>query len=238
MARRSPWPIALLLGLALPLAACGEKPGEGPPASDADLFDEYVSLRTLRSLLEARGSLSRSDRSYLIVDLSGGELRLELQGVLLTTAPVARIRLNARARAALGDTTRFGLIEEPFVVEGEDWFEEVPTLASKDSAAVMSAPDTTGQLAARIRDAAILGLLRCDRELVIALDGRRRPGSIGDRVAGIADAIGRLLRQDPGGRALRRAGREGMLIRLRCDPAAVRALAPNLEAGTPVVLRF
>ncbi|MBD3163518.1 MAG: hypothetical protein GF346_13550 [Candidatus Eisenbacteria bacterium] len=230
---------ALLLAGALWMSGCGGNDSDAAsPEGERDLYDEYVHLQTARSLLEARWSLSRSDHAYLIVDLTGRRLGLELQGVPLAEVPVEQVRLNEAAREALGDTIRFRLIEEPFVVQAEDWVEKVPTLAAKDSAAVLSRPDTTGRLAARIREAAILGVLRCDRGLVLALDGRKRPASLWDHVGSLFGAVGRLLRRDPVRSALDEAGEGSLLIRCRCDPAAVRALAPNLQEGTPVVLRF
>jgi len=208
-------------------------------AQGAENLDaEYVRLRAVNAVLKARLSLSQQTEPYLILDLPGREVGLELQGVTLTRVPVRKVSVNRLAAEIADDTAGIGFCEVPFVLGEDRWFEEVPTLAVKDTAAIMSHPDTTGALVERIRTTPVLSLLRFDRNLVVALNGYIQPTS---RIEGWKRSLRLLWRslksKTPEGILQSRRG-DSVLLELELEPAQVRSLAPNLTHGTKMVLRF
>lgn len=206
--------------------------------SSSELREEYNRLRAVNAVLRARVSLSKHNEPYLIVDLPEREVRLELQGMVLTRAPIDGVKLNRQAKSISRDTTRVAFCETPFVLEEEGWYEHARTLALKDSTAVMSSPDTTGKLTEKVRKARVISLLHFDRNLVVALNGRHRPSSIFARLGGWFSSVWHLVRPGSGEWPLRKVRREKILVELRMEPGMVRTLAPNLREGTRLVLLF
>jgi hypothetical protein len=206
--------------------------------SDSELESAYIRERAKNAVYRARLSLSKQDEPYLILDIPEREVRLELQGVTVTRVPVRQARLNRLAQGIARDTTRIAFCEVPFVMEDDRWFEDVPTLALKDSAAVLERPDTTGALVERIRTTPILSLLRFDRNLVVAFNGCLEPTSMSDRFRNWAKRFWDRLRPKSAEASLLRQRREAILVELRLEPATVRSLAPSLAEGTKLVLRF
>jgi hypothetical protein len=204
----------------------------------AGTYDEYLSLRAMNAVLKARLALSKQNDPYLILDLPEKTLRLELKGVTLTTVPIKNIQLSKLARGVPGDTTRIGFCEVPFVLQKDQWFEEVPTLALKDTTAVRDRPDTTGTLTRQIRNAGILSMLEFERNLVIALDGHIPPESKWERWKLRARAYWQSFKTGTPEAKLRDYRKRSILIFLEMEPAQVRSFAPNLTAGTKMVLRF
>ncbi len=232
--------VRILSAVVLILIALGAVPStaqEDAPSRD-ELYGEYVRLRAVNAVLVARLALSKQEEPYLILDIPEKEVRLELQGVTLTSVPAREIELNRLAREISRDTTRIGFCEVPFVLQQDRWFEEVPTLAAKDTAAVMSSPDTTGALAERIRTAPVLALLRFERNLVLALRGEIPPASRLERWKVSLRRFWRSLRSSTAEGALRVERRRSILIEFDMEPAQVRSIAPNLTKGTKIVLRF
>lgn len=189
-------------------------------------------------MLRARLSLGKQNEPYVILDLPALEVRLELQGVSLVKVPIRKIDLNRLASGISRDTTHIGFCEVPFVLKRDQWFEDVPTLALKDSSAVMSRPDTTGTLVNQIRTASVLSILHFDRNLVVALDGNIPPPSRIDRWK---DRFRKwrlsFSPRTPEGQ-LAQERRRTVMLRLEMEPASVRTLAPNLTTGTKLILRF
>jgi hypothetical protein len=206
--------------------------------SDSDLEVAYIRERAKNAVYRARLSLSKQDEPYLILDIPEREVRLELQGVTVARVPVRDARLNRLAQEVSRDTTRIAFCEIPFVMEDDHWYEEIPTLALKDSAAVLERPDTTGVLAERIRTAPILSLLRFDRNLVVAFNGYREPTSPTERFRNWAKRFWDRLRPKSAEAALLQRRRDAILVELHLEPAIVRSLAPSLSEGTKLVLRF
>jgi len=202
------------------------------------LYDEYLQLRAANAVLKARLSLSKQNDPYLILDIPEKTLRLELKGVMLTTVPIKKITLGRLARGIPGDTTRLDFCEVPFVLQKDQWFEEVPTLALKDTTAIRDRPDTTGTLTRQIRNASILALLEFERNLVVALDGHIPLPSRWERWKGEVRALWRSFRSGTPEAQLREYRKRSILIYLDLEPAQVRSFAPNLTAGTKLVLRF
>jgi hypothetical protein len=206
--------------------------------SQSELESDYVRLRAMNAVLRARLSLANETLPYLILDLPEREIRLELKGVSLTKVPVHKIALNRLAAEISGDTTRIAFCEVPFVLQQDHWYEAVPTMALKDSAAVMSRPDTTGALVQRIRTTPVLSLLHFERNLVVALDGHIPPESGTERWKAKLRELWRSMKDGTPENALRKRRNESVLIELEMDPAQVRSLAPNLTEGTKLVLLF
>ncbi|MBM3287660.1 MAG: hypothetical protein FJY88_09985 [Candidatus Eisenbacteria bacterium] len=207
-------------------------------ADDSTILEELLRHRAENAVLKARLALSKEPLPYMILDLPLREVRLELQGVTLTKFPLRRVVLNRLAREISVDTTRISFCEVPFVLQQEKWFEEVPTLALKDSAAVASSPDTTGALAERIRTARVLAMLTFERNLVIGLHGNIPPESRGERWRLSLKTFWRSMKKGTAEWALRRERRESLLVEIEMEPALVRSLAPNLTDGTKLVLLF
>jgi hypothetical protein len=189
-------------------------------------------------MLRARLSLGKQTEPYLILDLPAREIRLELQGVSLVKVPVRKVDLNRLASGVSRDTTHIGFCEVPFVLQRDQWFEEVRTLALKDSSAVMSRPDTTGTLVQQIRTAAVLSILHFDRNLVLALDGNIPPPSRIERWKKWFRELRESFRPETPEGQLAREKRRSVMLRLDMEPASVRTLAPNLTVGTKLILRF
>lgn len=232
--RRIAGAVALLVLVACVSAATAQ---EVRPSKD-DLYQEYVHMRAINAVLLARLNLSKQSDAYLILDLPEREVRLELQGVTLTRVPAREIKLNRLAREISRDTTRIAFCEVPFVLQHDKWFEEIPTLAAKDTAAVMSAPDTTGALAERIRTAPVMALLQFERNLVLVLKGEIPPTGRLERWKNSLRSAWRSLRPQTAEASLREERRRSVLIEFDMEPALVRSLAPNLTKGTKLVLRF
>ncbi len=226
--------------LLLAIAAAGARPGPagGTPPASGEIRDEYVRLRAVNAVLRARLALSKEPIPYLILDLPEREMRLELQGVTLTRVPIRRIALNRLAEEISRDTTRIAFCEVPFVLQQERWFESVPTLAQKDTSAVMSRPDTTGALAERIRTTPVLYLVRYERNLAIAMQGYFPPQTRIDRWKARIKAWWRSMKAETPEGFLRKERRESVLVELDMEPAQVRSIAPSLTEGTKLVLRF
>jgi hypothetical protein len=202
------------------------------------LHEEVVDLRAKQAALRARLELSGEQDPYLILDLARRELRLELQGVTLVRHPVREIALSRRARRISTDTTRIAFCETPFTLERDRWYERARTLALKDSTVIGSRPDTTGRLAERIVRSRILALLDFDRDLVVAAHGTRPPHNLFDHFAASLRSIWLLFTSGSGeGWRLWKRGKD-VFIELRMEPAAVRSLAPNVSAGTRLIVLF
>ncbi len=208
------------------------------PVGRESIEDEYVRLRAMNSVLRARLSLSNDSVPYLILDVPEREVRLELKGVALTKVPTRKIVMNRLAAEISGDTTRIGFCEVPFVLEMDHWYEETPTMALKDSAAVMSKPDTTGALAQRIRTAPVLSVLRFERNLVVALNGFVPVESRTERWKAKARAWWRSMKEGTQEAKMRALRNKSVLLEVEMEPAQVRSLAPTLTKGTKLVLRF
>lgn len=212
---------------------------EGEPAKSIEqLREELIDLQALQAVLEARIELGSEQDSYLILDLPERELRLELQGVDLARYPIREISMNRRTRSISQDTARISFCQHPFALQRDRWYEQVRTLALKDSTAIGSLPDTTGELARQITRSRVLALLDFDRDLVVALHGTRNPRNVFDHFLASLSSIARWVR--PGSGEGRRAWKRTSttFIELRMEPAAVRSLAPNLREGTRLILRF
>jgi hypothetical protein len=208
-------------------------------ADPGDLSDQYTRLRAQNAILRARLSLSKENEPYLILDLPGKELRLELQGVTLIRVPVRTASLNRLAHGVARDTSHISFCEVPFVLQKDRWFEEgVRTLALKDSAAVMNRPDTTGTLVRQIRTASVLSLLQFDRNLLVILDGNIPLESRIDRWKKEFRDFRRSFQEETPEWLLAREKRRSVMIQLDMEPASVRTLAPNLRQGTKLILRF
>jgi hypothetical protein len=218
--------------------ACSDRTQEEQPSRPADLIVEYDRLRADNAVLRARLSLRKLDVPYLVLSLPDKEIRLEMSGLVLTRSPIRSVTFNRRAGGISHDTTRIAISEIPFVLQDEYWYEEAPTLALKDSAAVMSRPDTTGQLVEQIRQARVMALLEFDRDLAIALNGQSRPSSIPARLKSWLRGMVRPMRPGSGVWPLRTMQRRSVFVELKMEPAVVRSLAPNLRKGTRLVVQF
>ncbi len=219
-------------------SGCGNPSTSESISGGVGLEKEYTRLRADNAVLRARLSLSRLNDPYVYVDIPGREVRLELGGVILERVPVQKIEMNRAAKTISRDTTRIAFCSTPFVLESDAWYEDVPTLALKDSSAVMDRPDTTGMLAERVRAARVLGMLRFERDLRIVLEGVGRSRSPIDLLKGAFRFLRNSARPGSGDWTLRKMRRRGEVIELRITPAHVRTLAPNLRPGTKLVLLF
>lgn len=233
-----------LLSTAPPLAGVSMRSGAalaqtgGQSDSGDEIYSEYVRQRAVNAVLRARLTLSKEALPYLILDLPEQEMRLELQGVILSRFPARKVRLNHLAKEISRDTTRIAFCEVPFELQHDRWFEKAKTLALKDTSAVMSSPDTTGALAEAIRTSPILALLRFDRNLAVALNGDVPPESLWERVKKKVRSWWNLYRKGTPEGSLRVQRRDTVSIELEMEPAEIRSLAPNLTEGTRLVLRF
>lgn len=222
------------------LALCSMlPPAIGAEATEPqDVGAEYVHLRAINAVLRARLSLSNESIPYMILDLPEREVRLELKGVVLTKVPIRKVTVNRLASEVSSDTTRIAFCEIPFVLERDRWYEAVPTLALKDSTAVMTKPDTTGALAERIRTSPVLAVLHFERNLAVTLSGFIPIESRTERWKAKARAWWRSMKEGTPEREMRRLRDRSVLIELDMEPAQVRSLAPTLTRGTKLVLRF
>jgi hypothetical protein len=211
---------------------------KAPAKSHAELEEDYIRARAKNAVYRARLSLQKENQPYLIIDIPEREVRLELQGVTLTRVPVRETRLNPLAREISHDTTRIAFCEVPFQLQDDRWYEDIPTLALKDSSAVMDRPDTTGALVERIRSTPILSLLSFDRNLVVAFNGYLEPTSSWDRFRQWTRRFWDRLRAGSAQAKLIGKRRESILVEVQMEPAQVRSLAPTLTEGTKLVLRF
>jgi hypothetical protein len=241
-------PLVCLIALGAPAVVVAQRPQSPKPAASStpaptsthpsDLYGDYLRLRATNAVLKARLALSKQSDPYLILDIPEKTLKLELKGVMLTTVPIRKISLSRLAREVPGDTTRLGFCEVPFVLQKDQWFEEVPTLALKDTTAVRDRPDTTGTLTRQIRNASILSMLEFERNLVVALDGQIPSDSRWERWKQDFRKWWRSFQADTPEAKMRAYRKRSILILLEMEPAQVRSFAPNLTAGTKLVLRF
>ena len=192
------------------------------------LLRENASLR-------ARLSLSRSPGAYLVVDLEALRLDLELQGLSLARLPVRATRLNRHAQRLLEKEGENTLLEDPFILQEERWFDPSGALAWKDSTGVPDAPDTTGARMEAVRRQPVTALLIFDRRLVIVLRGDPPRSFLGRVSTGLSRWLRAWSNHTPEG-VLREIGSEAMLVTLEMAPADVRILAPSVSSGTRVVL--
>lgn len=227
------WLAALAVVIFLPKVAAASPPGEdgSSPAAERD------RLRAENAAMQARLSLSKDPGTYLVADLQNKTLRLELQGVPLTSLPIQAVRLNWHAERLLAGQERSSLLETPFVLNEDRWFEVSHTLALKDSAAVRTHADTTGALMEAIRTQPVTALLTYDRRLAVVLEGK--PAMTGwerlrDRVkTWLQSWSSNTL---PG--VLRRESADDVMVTLEMSPPDVRSLAPTLTEGTRLILVF
>jgi hypothetical protein len=229
--------LSTLVGPAPAIASTGSS-SDPPAQSSENVRDQYYRLRAENAMLHARLALGKETEPYLILDVPAREMRLELQGVSLIHVPVREIVLNRLAGGVSSDTTHIGFCEVPFVLQRDQWFEEVRTLALKDSSAIMNRPDTTGTLVRQIRTASVLSVLHFDRNLVIALDGNIPPPSRIERWKKWFRQLRESFRPETPEGQLAREKRRSVMLRLDMEPASVRTLAPNLTVGTKLILRF
>ncbi|MDM7914069.1 MAG: hypothetical protein ACE15D_01150 [Candidatus Eisenbacteria bacterium] len=226
--------------------AKGKQPPATEPAPQAttdakakeNLAEEYFRLRTANAVLRARLALSKQDIPYLILDVPQKEIRLEMQGVPLTRVPFREIEYNGASKELIADTSRIAFSEVPFVLQRDTWWEEIPLLAVKDSAAIASRADTTWTRINQVKTVPVVATLRFDRNLVVVLDGWIPPDSWWKRTRRNLDAFVRSFRSGTIENQLRQLRKEAILIELEMDPGYVRTLAPNLTADTKIVLRF
>lgn len=224
--------LVLIFSAAIPQAHAAE------PTDRDGIADDYVRLRAINAVLRARLSLSNDSVPYLILDVPEREIRLELKGVALTKVPIRKITINRLASEVSSDTTRIAFCEVPFVLERDRWYEDVPTLARKDSTRTMTKPDTTGALAERIRTSPVLAVLRFERNLAVSLAGFIPIESRTERWKVKARAWWRSMKEGTQEREMRRLRDRSVLIELDMEPSQVRSLAPTLTTGTKLVLRF
>lgn len=224
--------------LLLPASALCDEPAMAPSEVQKDPGAEYIRLRAVNAVLKARLSLAKEPDPYLILDIPEREVRLELQGVPLARVPVRKVVLNDLAREISRDTTRIAFCELPFVLKTERWFEPIPTLASKDSAAVMSQPDTTGVLLQRMKTVPILSVSRFERNLAVAMNGFVPSPSSWERFKERIRGFVRSFKEGTPESAIRMVRKENILVELEMEPLEVRSFAPNVKEGTKLVLRF
>jgi hypothetical protein len=214
----------------------------GPPTSvkaagpsRSELVEERTRLLVENAALRARLSLSKDESPYIVVDLGRRVLRLELQGVTLTSIPVQEVLLNRRAKRTFASPGEVKLLETPFALQEDRWFEVDKTLALKDTSAVRSRPDTTGALMQKIRLSPVTALLSYDRKLTLVLDGKP-PRTRWER---LRERVRNWLRSWSAGtleELLRRQSSEEVMVTLVMAPSDVRSMAPSLLSGTRLIL--
>ena len=208
--------------------------------SDADpqsLLGERRRLSMENASLGARLSLAKDPSPYLVADLSARMLFLELQGVPLTSLPIRNVRLNEHAHRLLDGSDRASLLETPFTLAEDRWFEVAKTLALKDSSAIRSRPDTTGALMEAIQTSPVTALLSFDKRLNLVLEGKIPKTGW----AAIRERITAWLQSWSSGTLegiLRRQSADEVMVTLALSPADIRSLAPNLTEGTKLVLVY
>jgi hypothetical protein len=201
----------------------------------AALVEERTRLLIENAALRARLSLARDDSPYIVVDLPRKIMQLELQGVTLTAVPVQEVLLNRHARRTFTSADEVKLLETPFALQEDRWFEVGKTLALKDTSAVRSRPDTTGALMQQIRLSPVTALLSYDRKLTLVLDGKP-PRTRWERLRERARNWFRSWSAETLEGLLRRQSTEEVMVTLVMAPADVRSMAPSLLSGTRLIL--
>jgi hypothetical protein len=225
-------PLFLLAILSLGLLSAVAR-AAGP--SRGALVEERTRLLIENAALRARLSLTREDSPYIVVDLPKKMVRLELQGVTLTSVPVQEILQNRHAKRTLSSADEVKLLETPFSLQEDRWFEVGKTLALKDTTAVRSRPDTTGALMQQIRLSPVTALLSFDRKLTLVFDGKP-PRTRWERLRENARNWFRSWSAETLEGLLRRQSSEEVMVTLVMAPADVRSMAPSLLAGTRLIL--
>jgi hypothetical protein len=221
--------ILLFSLLSAPAAARAARSSRGA------LVEERTRLLIENAALRARLSLAKEDSPYIVVDLPRKVMRLELQGVTLTAVPVQEVLLNRHARRTFTSADEVKLLETPFALQEDRWFEPDKTLALKDTSAVRSRPDTTGALMQKIRLSPVTALLSFDRKLTLVLDGKP-PRTRWERLRERARNWFRSWSAGTLEGLLRRQSSEEVMVTLSMTPADVRSMAPSLLAGTRLIL--
>lgn len=199
------------------------------------LVEERTRLLIENAALRARLSLAREESPYIVVDLPRKMMRLELQGVTLVSVPVQEVLLNRHARRTLRSAGEVKLLEIPFALQEDRWFEVDKTLALKDTSAVRSQPDTTGALMQKIRLSPVTALLSYDRKLSVVLDGKP-PRTRWERLREKTRNWFRSWSAETLEGLLRRQSSEEVMVTLVMAPADVRSMAPSLLTGTRLIL--
>lgn len=199
------------------------------------MLAERERLLRENAAIQARISLSKDDNAYLVADLPNRSLRLELQGVALASLPIDRVRLNKHAQRLLTTSEGNQLLQTPFVLGVDRWFELSPTLGAGDSTAAASKPDTTGARMEAIRTEPVTAILSYDRRLTLVLDGKP-PQTRWQR---LRERVSTWLRSWSAGTLpgiLRRQSSDEIMVTLEMSPPDVRSLAPSLVDGTKLIL--
>ncbi len=219
-------------------AAAGAPPAASAAQEDrSDLIQERDRLLRENAALEARLSLAKDPNIYLVADLEKRQLELELQGVDLTSLPIQEVRMNRHAERLLTGNERADLLQTPFELEEDRWFEVAKTLAVKDSAAVRSRADTTGALMLAIRTSPVTAMLNYDRRLTLVLQGMPELTRWQAFRAKVSDWLESWSSGTLQG-ILRRESTDEIMVTLVMSPSDVRSLAPTLTEGTKLILIF
>jgi hypothetical protein len=224
-------PALLLFGLLAGPAPAARAAG----SSRSALEEERTRLLVENAALQARLSMAREDSPYIVVDVARKLMELELQGVTLTSVPVQEVILNRHAKRTFTSADEVKLLDTPFGLQEQRWFDVDKTLALKDSSAVRSRPDTTGALMQKIRLSPVTALLSYDRKLTLVLDGKP-PRTGWERLRERARNWFRSWSAGTLEGLLRRQSSEEVMVTLVMAPADVRSLAPSLLAGTRLIL--
>ena len=225
--------------LLLALLAIGLRPSadaaHAAKSSRSGLAEERAQLRIENAVLRARLSLARDQSPYIVVDLRRRMVELELQGVTLTSVPVQGVLLNRHAKRTFASEDEVRLLETPFALQEDRWFEVEKTLALKDTSAVRSRPDTTGALMQQIRLSPVTALLSFDRKLTLVMDGKP-PQTRWERLRERARNWFRSWSAGTLEGLLRQQSSEEVMVTLAMAPADVRSMAPSLLTGTRLIL--
>ncbi len=226
--------LLMLAALAFGLASSSSG-AQAARTARSELAEARTRLRIENAALRARLSLARDQSPYIVVDLRRQSVRLELQGVTLAAVPVQGVLLNRHAKRTFRSGDEVKLLETPFALQEDRWFEVEKTLALKDTSAVRSRPDTTGALMQRIRLSPVTALLSYDRKLTLVLEGKP-PQTRWER---LRERVRNWFRSWSAGTLeglLRQQSSEEVMVTLSMTPADVRSLAPSLLAGTRLIL--
>ncbi len=223
--------VAALLLSSLAVAARVARAEEGR----SDLVEERSRLLVENAALRARLSLAREQGIYVVADLSRRRVDLELQGVVLTTVPIEEVILNRHAKRLLRGPERIKLLEVPFSLVDQRWFETSKTLALKDSSAVRDRPDTTGALMQAIRTTPVTAMLSYDRRLTLVLEGKP-PRTRWEKLREKAREWFRSWSAATVEGVLRRQSSDEVMVTLKMSPSEVRSLNPTLVEGSRLVL--
>ena len=199
------------------------------------LVEERSRLLVENAALRAKLSLSKEQSTYVVADLAARRVDLELQGVVLTALPAEEIVLNRHAKRVLRGPDRVKLLEVPFTLAHQQWFDTGQTLASKDSTALRSRPDTTGALMQAIRTNPVTAMLTYDRRLTIVLEGkppRTRWEQVRERVREWLRSWSAATVEG----VLRRQSSDEVMVTIKLSPSDVRSLAPSLTEGSRLIL--